>query len=63
MRIGIMGLGRIGAFHAETLAGLDGVDSLVVTDPGGAAPAPATRRIGTARPECTRGRQCTVAGP
>ncbi|MET7975331.1 hypothetical protein ACFVYV_47530 [Streptomyces mirabilis] len=29
MRIGIMGLGRIGAFHAETLAGLDGVDSLV----------------------------------
>lgn len=33
MRIGIMGLGRIGAFHAETLAGLDAVDSLVVTDP------------------------------
>jgi myo-inositol 2-dehydrogenase/D-chiro-inositol 1-dehydrogenase len=33
MRIGIMGLGRIGAFHAETLAGLDQVESLVVTDP------------------------------
>ncbi|MGP3970433.1 Gfo/Idh/MocA family protein [Streptomyces sp. 6N223] len=33
MRIGIMGLGRIGAFHAETLAGLAGVESLVVTDP------------------------------
>ncbi|MET7903530.1 Gfo/Idh/MocA family oxidoreductase [Streptomyces sp. NPDC005355] len=33
MRIGIMGLGRIGAFHAETLAGLEAVESLVVTDP------------------------------
>lgn len=33
MRIGILGLGRIGAFHAETLAGLDAVDSLVVSDP------------------------------
>jgi myo-inositol 2-dehydrogenase/D-chiro-inositol 1-dehydrogenase len=30
-RIGLLGLGRIGAFHAETLAGMDGVD-LVVTD-------------------------------
>ena len=33
MRIGIMELGRIGAFHTETLAGLEAVDSLVVTDP------------------------------
>jgi myo-inositol 2-dehydrogenase/D-chiro-inositol 1-dehydrogenase len=32
MRLGLIGLGRIGAFHAETLAGLDDVDSLVVTD-------------------------------
>jgi myo-inositol 2-dehydrogenase/D-chiro-inositol 1-dehydrogenase len=32
MRIGLIGLGRIGAFHAETLAALDTVDSLVVTD-------------------------------
>ncbi|MBY6678013.1 Gfo/Idh/MocA family oxidoreductase [Rhodococcus sp. BP-316] len=31
-RIGVVGLGRIGAFHTETLAGLDGVSSLVVTD-------------------------------
>jgi myo-inositol 2-dehydrogenase / D-chiro-inositol 1-dehydrogenase len=31
LRIGLLGLGRIGAFHAETLAGIDGVD-LVVTD-------------------------------
>ncbi|MGW1504906.1 Gfo/Idh/MocA family protein [Streptomyces mirabilis] len=46
MRIGIMGLGRIGAFHAETLAGLDGVDSLVVTDPVAAAVATATERFG-----------------
>ncbi|MFI5569802.1 Gfo/Idh/MocA family oxidoreductase [Streptomyces sp. NPDC051740] len=33
MRIGILGLGRIGAFHAETLAGLGTVESLVVSDP------------------------------
>lgn len=32
MRIGLIGLGRIGAFHARTLAGLDTVDTLVVTD-------------------------------
>src|SRR4051795_11025012 len=32
MRLGLIGLGRIGAFHAGTLAGLDVVDSLVVTD-------------------------------
>ena len=36
MRLGLIGLGRIGAFHADTLAGLDVVDSLVVHD---AAPA------------------------
>ncbi|WP_328826543.1 Gfo/Idh/MocA family oxidoreductase [Streptomyces sp. NBC_00252] len=46
MRIGIMGLGRIGAFHAETLAGLDAVDSLVVTDPVAAAVTSATKRFG-----------------
>ncbi|MGY0071185.1 Gfo/Idh/MocA family protein [Streptomyces sp. QTS137] len=33
MRIGILGLGRIGAFHAETLFGLGSVESLVVSDP------------------------------
>ncbi|TWV31504.1 dehydrogenase [Streptomyces misionensis] len=33
MRIGILGLGRIGAFHAETLFALDVVESLVVADP------------------------------
>src|SRR6476660_7303585 len=30
--IAVIGLGRIGAFHAETLSGLPGVDELVVTD-------------------------------
>ncbi|MFJ3335077.1 Gfo/Idh/MocA family oxidoreductase [Streptomyces sp. NPDC086766] len=44
MRIGILGLGRIGAFHAETLSGLDAVESLVVADPlAGAAKAAAER--------------------
>lgn len=46
MRIGIMGLGRIGAFHAETLAGLEAVDSLVVTDPVAAAASSAAERFG-----------------
>jgi myo-inositol 2-dehydrogenase/D-chiro-inositol 1-dehydrogenase len=32
VRIGLIGLGRIGAFHAGTLAGLPAIDSLVVTD-------------------------------
>ncbi|HEY2205426.1 MAG TPA: Gfo/Idh/MocA family oxidoreductase [Pseudonocardia sp.] len=32
MRLGLIGLGRIGAFHADTLTALPGVDSLVVTD-------------------------------
>jgi len=30
--LGVIGLGRIGAFHTETLANLTGVDGLVVTD-------------------------------
>jgi myo-inositol 2-dehydrogenase/D-chiro-inositol 1-dehydrogenase len=28
MRMGLVGTGRIGAFHAETLTGLPGVDRL-----------------------------------
>jgi len=32
MRIGLIGLGRIGAFHAETLSALSAVTELVVTD-------------------------------
>ncbi|MEO7079421.1 MAG: Gfo/Idh/MocA family oxidoreductase, partial [Rhodococcus sp. (in: high G+C Gram-positive bacteria)] len=30
--VGVIGLGRIGAFHTDTLSTLDGVDGLVVTD-------------------------------
>ncbi len=37
MRLGLIGLGRIGAFHAETLLGLPAVTSLVVHDPAPAA--------------------------
>ncbi len=32
MRIGLAGVGRIGAFHADTLRKLDGVDELLVAD-------------------------------
>jgi myo-inositol 2-dehydrogenase / D-chiro-inositol 1-dehydrogenase len=46
MRIGIIGLGRIGAFHAETLAGLKPVESLVVTDPFADAARAAAQRFG-----------------
>ena len=41
MRIGLVGVGRIGAFHAETLRGLDSVDDLVLAD----ADADAARRL------------------
>ncbi|MCT7351483.1 Gfo/Idh/MocA family oxidoreductase [Streptomyces sp. 15-116A] len=46
MRIGILGLGRIGAFHAETLFGLDVVDLLVVCDPVADAAKAAGERFG-----------------
>ncbi|SME95668.1 myo-inositol 2-dehydrogenase / D-chiro-inositol 1-dehydrogenase [Streptomyces sp. Amel2xC10] len=46
MRIGILGLGRIGAFHAETLSGLDAVETLVVADPYAAAAKAAAERFG-----------------
>ncbi|MFJ1654700.1 Gfo/Idh/MocA family oxidoreductase [Streptomyces sp. NPDC088337] len=46
MRIGILGLGRIGAFHAETLSGLDAVESLVVADPFTDAAKAAAERFG-----------------
>ncbi|MFD3451375.1 Gfo/Idh/MocA family oxidoreductase [Streptomyces sp. NPDC058691] len=46
MRIGLMGLGRIGALHAETLAALPAVESLVVTDPVAAAAEAAATRHG-----------------
>lgn len=45
MRIGVAGVGRIGAFHASTLAGLDTVDEVVVSDVrAGAAEALAQER-------------------
>ncbi|MGW4042067.1 Gfo/Idh/MocA family protein [Streptomyces sp. NPDC004721] len=46
MRIGILGLGRIGAFHAETLSGLDTVESLVLADPFTDAAKAAAERFG-----------------
>ncbi|MFF9408381.1 Gfo/Idh/MocA family oxidoreductase [Streptomyces anandii] len=46
MRIAILGLGRIGAFHAETLSGLDVVTSLVVADPFADAAKAAAERFG-----------------
>lgn len=35
MRLGVIGLGRIGAFHASTLLATPGVESIVVTDLAG----------------------------
>ena len=46
MRLGLIGLGRIGAFHAATLHGLPAVESLVVTDPVAAATAAVVERFG-----------------
>jgi myo-inositol 2-dehydrogenase / D-chiro-inositol 1-dehydrogenase len=47
MRIGLIGVGRIGAFHAATLRGLAGVDSIVVTDADSARARDVARRLGT----------------
>jgi myo-inositol 2-dehydrogenase / D-chiro-inositol 1-dehydrogenase len=49
MRIGLIGLGRIGAFHADTIAGLSCVEELVVTDVDDAAVRKVTERIPKAR--------------
>lgn len=46
MRLGLIGLGRIGAFHAQTLADLEGVDSLVVTDAVPAVTAAVATKVG-----------------
>jgi myo-inositol 2-dehydrogenase/D-chiro-inositol 1-dehydrogenase len=46
MRLGLIGLGRIGAFHAATLQGLPVVESLVVTDPVAAATAAVVEQFG-----------------
>ena len=46
MRLGLLGLGRIGAFHAETLAGLPDVEELVLSDPLPALAEQAARRFG-----------------
>jgi myo-inositol 2-dehydrogenase / D-chiro-inositol 1-dehydrogenase len=46
MRLGLIGLGRIGAFHAGTLTNLPAVDSLVVTDIVPAATKQAAERFG-----------------
>lgn len=48
MRIGIIGLGRIGAFHARTLAGMPGVE-LVVTDAVPAVAAQVAAAVGAER--------------
>lgn len=46
MRLELIGLGRIGVFHAETLTNLPGVDSLVVTDTVPKLTARAAERFG-----------------
>jgi myo-inositol 2-dehydrogenase/D-chiro-inositol 1-dehydrogenase len=46
LRLGLIGLGRIGAFHAQTLADLPAVDSLVVTDAVPATTKEVAARVG-----------------
>jgi myo-inositol 2-dehydrogenase/D-chiro-inositol 1-dehydrogenase len=46
MRLGLIGLGRIGAFHARTLADLPAVESLVVTDARPAVTADVAASVG-----------------
>jgi myo-inositol 2-dehydrogenase/D-chiro-inositol 1-dehydrogenase len=51
MRFGLVGVGRIGAFHAETLQGLAGVDDLVVADLDTTAAGALAERLGVAYAE------------
>ncbi len=46
MRIGLVGVGRIGAFHAHTLIGLPGVDSVVLADADPFLAEETARRLG-----------------
>ncbi len=46
MRIGLTGVGRIGAFHAATLNSLDAVDELIVHDVNGAQAAKVAAELG-----------------
>ena len=46
MRIGLIGLGRIGSFHLDTLAALPSVETLVVYDPVSALARQAEQRVG-----------------
>jgi myo-inositol 2-dehydrogenase/D-chiro-inositol 1-dehydrogenase len=46
MRLGLIGLGRIGSFHADTLSRLPAVDSLVVTDAMPAVTKVVAERVG-----------------
>ena len=55
MRIGVIGLGRIGAFHVQTLAGLDRVDELVVADAQAGVAADTAARLGRAGAVAGRG--------
>lgn len=46
MRLGLLGLGRIGEFHAQTLAGLPEVDHLLVADPAPGRAQEVAQRVG-----------------
>ena len=46
LRIGVVGVGRIGAFHAELLASLPGVDAVVTTDVDAGRAAEVAERCG-----------------
>lgn len=53
MRIGIAGVGRIGVFHARTLAAAPAVDSLVVTDTDAARAAEVAAMLSVDRADST----------
>src|SRR5665811_1980429 len=46
MRIGLVGVGRIGEFHATTLKAMDGVEQVVVTDTDAARARAVARELG-----------------
>lgn len=53
MRIGLIGLGRIGAFHADTLLGLPALTSLVISDARTATVARVAEDLRVGHPDAT----------
>ena len=54
LHLGVVGVGRIGLFHARTLLGLDGVEGLTIADADSARAKQVAAELGTHAAETPR---------